>query len=147
MVHLAYGHQGFMTQLRRGLVVGLVAALLAFPCAPLAAALASGAGHVHVAAGAASPHSEHGEVDCVRPAAEHEDSCCNSCSSWIAERFFDSGTAVLSHAPQLQPVLATLTYTVVHVIPDRGSTNPTGPPFVASLEGTHTYLKTQRFRI
>jgi len=131
---------------RLGLVTGIIAALLAFPCGPLVTALASDVGHAHAAANIAPAHSEHGEANCAHRETKHESSCCKSCSSWVAARFFDGGKAVLGHAPQHEPPVATFAYTIVHVSLDRDPRH-TGPPLVASLDGTNIYLKTRRFRI
>ena len=131
---------------RLGLVTGIIAALLAFPCGPLVTALASDVGHAHPAANIAPAHSEHGEANCAHRATEHESTCCKSCSSWVTARFFDGGKAILGHTPQHELPAATPAYTIAHVALYRSS-RPTGPPFIASLDGTSIYLKTGRLRI
>lgn len=140
------GKQGFRLRPRLAIVTGLVAALLAFPCGPLLTALGSGAGHAHAAAKVASAHSEHGGAECSHRATKHESSCCKSCSSWIAARYFDGAKAVVGEVTQHEPPAATPALPLQYPRPDRNPTT-TGPPPVASLDGANIYLKTGRFRI
>lgn len=126
-------------------MTGLIAALLAFPCGPIVTAFASDVGHAH-GANAARAHSEHGAAECAHRATKQESSCCKACSSWVAARFFDSGKAILSHAPQHEPPAAMLGFPVICLKLDR-EPRLTGPPFVASLDGSNIYLSTRRLRI
>ncbi|HML93009.1 hypothetical protein [Methyloceanibacter sp.] len=140
------GKRGFRLRPRLAIVTGLVAALLAFPCGPLVTALASDVGHAHAATEAAPARSEHGEANCAHRATKHESSCCKSCSSWVTARFFDGGKAILGHTPQHELPAATLASTVTLATLDQ-EPRLTGPPIIASLDGTSIYLKTGRFRI
>ena len=146
MILRSPGNRGIRLRLRLGLVTGLVAALLAFPCGPLLTTLGSGAGHAHAAAKVAPAHSEHGGTECSHRATKHESSCCKSCSSWVAARYFDGAKAVVGEVTQHEPLAATPTLPLRYPRPDRNPTT-TGPPPAASLDGASIYLKTGRFRI
>jgi hypothetical protein len=126
-------------------VTALIAALLVFPCGPIATAVASDLGHAH-AVDATPAHSEHGAAQCAHHATKQESSCCKACSSWVAARFFDSGKAILSHAPQHEPPAAMLGFPVICLKLDRDP-RLTGPPLIASLDGASIYLKTGRIRL
>lgn len=133
--------------LRPGIVAGLVLALLAFPCGPLAASLGPQTGHA-LAAVKGPVDSKHGDAECAHGAKKHESSCCNECSSWLTARF-DDGTAVIINAPSSHrdlPAVALTYIPVSYAKPDRDP-RLTGPPPTASLDGTSIYSRTQRYRI
>lgn len=129
-------------------MAGVVLALLAFPCGPLAAALGSETGHALVATKAVPADSGHGDAECTHGVKEHESSCCNECSSWLTARFDDGVAGIINSTSSYRdlPALA-LTYVPgSYAKPDRDP-RLTGPPSVASLDGTSIYMKTQRYRI
>lgn len=137
-----------MRRFRACIVAGLVLALLAFPCGPLATALGSDTGHALAAGKVVPVHSEHGDAECSHRVKKHESSCCNACSSWLTTRFDDGAAAIVTSTPSHRdlPAVAPPYIYLNYVKPDR---NPrlTGPPSVASLDGTNIYRKTQRYRI
>ena len=141
------GNLGFRPRLRLGIVAGLVLALLAFPCGPLAASLGPETGHALAAAAKGPVDSKHGDAECTHGAKKHESSCCNECSSWLTARF-DDGIAVIINAPSHRdlPAIALTYIPVSYAKPDRDP-KLRGPPPIASLDGTSIYLKTQRYRI
>lgn len=135
-----------MRRFRLSVVAGLVLALLAFPCGPLATALDSDTG----GAQAAQPlpaHAEHGDAECAHRATKHESSCCKGCSSWLTSRSDDGTATVLGHASQRDlPAVAQVYTRLDYVGPDQEQ-RLTGPPPRLSLYGTRLYSRTQRYRI
>lgn len=136
-----------MGRLRVGLVAGLVLALLAFPCGPLATALGAGTEHALVAAKAMPAPPGHGEAECTHRIKKHESGCCNDCSSWLTARFDDGTLAILAHASPRDLPATTLAYTPLSYVEPDQEQRLTGPPQIASLDGTSIYSRTQRYRI
>lgn len=129
---------------RFGIVAGLVLALLAFPCGPVATAIASQAEHAHAAAVPAQPGQ--GEAECDHGAKKHENSCCNECSSWLTNRIDNGTAAVVSQAsPRDLPTIAPA-YTPALYVTDQEQ-RLTGPPATGFLNGTNIYSRTKRYRI
>lgn len=129
---------------RLGIVAGLVLALLAFPCGPVATAIGSQAGH---ALAAVSAQPGHGEAECDHGAKKHENSCCNDCSSWLTNRI-DNGTAAVVNQASTRdlPTIAAAYTPALYVRTDQEQ-RLTGPPPTVFLDGTSIYSKTKRYRI
>jgi len=133
-----------MSRLRLGIIAWLVLALLVFPCGPLAAAVGPEVGHEHAAAPA---HTEQGKGECDHGAKKHENSCCSDCSSWLTNRIDNGTAAVVSEAsPRDLSAMAPANPPALYVGIDQEQ-RLTGPPPIGSLDGTHTYSRTQRYRI
>jgi len=138
---------GVRPRLRCGIVAAILLALLAFPCGPVATAMASDAGNALGAPAAVPVHSEHGEAECAHGAKKHENSCCKDCSSWLTPRMDKNKAAVLGHEPrQYFPTLAPAHVPALFVAGDREQ-RLTGPPPTGVLDGTRIYSRTKRYRI
>lgn len=140
-------YMGFTPRVRLGVVAGLVLALLAFPCGPLAA-LGWDARHALAAAHVVPADSGQGDAECTHRTKKHESSCCNECSSWLTARSDGGAGAILNFASSHRdlPPLAITYITPNCTRPDK-EPRVTGPPSVAPLDGTSIYLQTQRYRI